>query len=75
MGFLWRISQKISAASPTIKSVNSVWIRPNASPSQFHSSPLLSITSQQTMVMTSSDKPIKSKRDGCLLCSARWAVR
>jgi hypothetical protein len=66
-GLRWCISQNINPASPMIKSVNNVCTRPKGSPSQSHSCPLLSITSQQTMVMTRSDKPIESKRDACLL--------
>ena len=53
----------------------SVGTRQNGSPSQSHSCPLLSITSQQTTVMTSSDRPIEFKWNGRFLNSMRWRMR
>src|SRR6516162_6846901 len=74
-GLGWRNSHKISAIRPTAKKVASVCTRQNGSLSQSHSCPLLSITSQETMTITRSDRPIESKRNGRLFNSARCFVR
>ena len=55
--------------------ISSVCTRQNGSPSQSHSWPLLSITSQQTMTITSSDRPTPSKLNGRFRNSMRCAVR
>jgi hypothetical protein len=65
-GLGWRNSQTISATRPTTNKIANVCTRPNGSPSQSHSWPLLSITSQQTMTMTSSDSPTPSNLNGRL---------
>ncbi len=46
IGFLLRISQKIRKPSPSTNARTSVCTRPNGSPSQSHSCPLLSMISQ-----------------------------
>ena len=70
-----RNSQKINPIRPAVKRVANVCTRQKGSPSQSHCWPLLSITSQQTMTMTSSDRPIESKWNGRLLNSIRSLVR
>ena len=70
-----RSSQKINPTRPVAQRMANVCTRQNGSPSQSHSWPLLSITSQQTMTMTSSDKPIESKWNGRLLSSVRSFTR
>ena len=74
-GLGWRSSQKISPARPTANKIASVCTRQNGSSSQSHSWPLLSVTSQQTMTMTSSDRPTPSKLNGRFRNSMRCAVR
>ena len=70
-----RNSQKINPTRPIAKSMANVCTRQNGSPSQSHSWPLLSITSQETMTMTSSDKPIESKWNGRFFNSSRSFTR
>ena len=58
IGLAVRISQTISRPSPTTNRIKSVCSRPNGSPSQSHSRPLLSMISQQHMASTSKDRPM-----------------
>ena len=62
MTCLRRRGPQINPPSPTTKSVAGVCTRPNGSPNQSYSSPLLSITSQQTAVCAVLDPAIFS---GC----------
>ena len=71
IGFWLRISQKIRKPSPSTNARTSVCTRPNGSPSQSHSCPLLSITSQADMTSASTPRPMRSKFTGRRSSSAR----
>src|SRR6476620_7244074 len=58
IGLAVRISCQISNASPSTNTVTSVCTRPNGSPNQSHSCPLLSMTSHADITRTNTLRPI-----------------
>ncbi len=69
------ISRQTRPPRPSTKRISSVCTRQNGSPSQSHSCPLLSITSQVAMASASSPRPMPSKFSGRFFSFARSSLR